>query len=212
MSGTDWQWDKKSRRYRDGATGRYLSAATVLALRDDFLADRKATIADATARLVAGELPVADWLLALREAVTDLTLGEYVFGRGGRNAMADADFEAVASALRGQLGYLQAFAEAVRTGDLTARQVAARGALYASASRQAFERGKAAAWGNPPLPVYPGEGSECHANCRCRWSIAETATGWEATWILDTGAHDNCATCRARARDYAPLILTKEAA
>ncbi len=205
-----WEWVREGRRYRDTRSGRYLSPATVLALRDEFLADRKAAIGEATARLVAGEATVADWLLALREAVADLTLGEYAFGRGGRNAMADADYEAVAQALHGQLGYLQSFAESVRAGDLTARQIAARGALYASAARQAFERGKAASWGLT-LEQLPGDGqTRCMANCRCTVEISDNDTEWRVRWVLH--AAESCEDCIAMARKWNPLVVKKEAA
>lgn len=207
-----WEWVREGRRYRDTRTGRFLSPTTVLALRDDFLADQARAIGDLTARLVAGDTAIGDWLVGMRDLVRDATLGEYTFGRGGRNAMGEGDLAAVARAVEGQYGYLQGFAEAVRAGELTARQVGARAALYAASARQAFERGKAAAWGNPPLPVYPGQDSECRANCRCHWRIEADDDEWRATWVLDTSAHDNCATCRERAREYAPLVVKKEAA
>ncbi len=209
MAADRWQWSEMLRRYRDTKSGRFLSPATVLTLRDGYLDDRKAVIADLTARLVDGELAVGDWLLAMREQVRDLTLGEYAFGRGGMQAMTEADREAVANAISGQYAYLQAFAESVRAGDLTARQVGARANLYPAAARQAFERGKAAGWGLT-LPAYPGEGSECRANCHCIWEINETDTAYRARWRLSSAEH--CATCNDRAARWNPLIIKKEAA
>jgi hypothetical protein len=208
----DWEYSQSARRYRNTASGRFISAATVRQLRDDFVTSRKEAVADLADQLAAGDLTVQDWLRAMRAEVQAANLGEFVFGRGGVNAMAADDIDAVSRAVEGQFAYLQRFAEQLANGDLTAAQVAARAQLYAAAARQAFERGRAAAFGNPPLPTYPTVGSECRANCRCEWSIRETDTAWECTWVLDTSGTDNCETCRERAREYAPLVIAKEAA
>jgi hypothetical protein len=204
-----WEWSEATRRYRDTKTGRFLTVATVLALRDGYLDDRKAAIVDLTDRLVAGEMAVSDWLTAMREQVRDVTLGEYAFGRGGRGAMGDDDYAAVGNAIAGQYDYLQAFAESVRAGDLTARQVGARAGLYAASARQAFERGKVAAWGLE-LDQHPCDGqTRCLANCRCTLEISEDDDEWRVRWILH--AAESCEDCRAMARAWSPLVVKKEA-
>jgi hypothetical protein len=210
VSSDRWQWSETTRRYRDTKSGRFLAPATVLTLRDGYLDDRKAVIADLTARLVAGDLPVGDWLLALREQVRDLTLGEYAFGRGGRGAMSDDDYAAVGKALEGQYAYLQSFAESVQAGDLTARQVGARANLYPAAARQAFERGKAAAWGLE-LDQHPADGqTRCLANCRCTLEITDNEDEWRVRWVLH--ADESCEDCRLMARKWNPLVVKKETA
>jgi hypothetical protein len=41
----DWQYDEPSRRYRDTAGGRYVSASSERAIRDDFVQRKQADIA-----------------------------------------------------------------------------------------------------------------------------------------------------------------------
>ncbi len=210
MASDKWEFDTSVKRYRSTETGRFLSNATMTRLREDFLSAQRVVTEELARRLADGEITVQRWQAEMRAVVKATFGGEYLFGRGGRNAMTAGDWGSLGPLVRDQYRYLHAFAERVAAGELTQAQIAARAGLYCGASVQAYERGRGAAYGLT-LPVYPADGgTSCKANCRCSWRIEETDSEWRATWKLS--AAENCAGCQERARQYAPLVVAKEAA
>lgn len=201
-----WQYDEASHRYRDVATGRYLSPTASLSLRDDFQDRQRATLTRLADRLASQDMSVQQWEAAMRTAVRQIHSVEYAYGRGGVNAMTAADDLALRSLVADQWAYLHTFAESARAGLLTPAQIAARAQQYAASSRQSYERGHAAAWG-VDLPAYPGQNTVCKASCRCSWSITETADEFRCTWVRH--ASDSCSTCLSRAAQWAPLVISK---
>lgn len=144
---------------------------------------------------------------SMRDALRDTYAAEYMAGKGGRNAMTQADWGRLGHMLREQYVYLNEFATEVADGKLSQAQIAARANLYFNSATQAFERGRVAVRGIS-LPAMPGDGSsECRSNCKCRWEIEETATEWRCTWVLSAAEH--CPTCNERASKWAPLIIRK---
>lgn len=203
----EWEWDAKSRRYRNVDTGRYLSASSSIDLRDDVV-NRLKSEADALARRLASEeIAVQDWESAMQRNIREVNGVQWAFGRGGRYAMGTEDRAALADLIRGQYDYLRAFAEQIAAGTLSEAQIAARARLYYQSSTQAYEQGHAAAW-NVSLPHYPADGSTvCKSACRCRWDIRESGDEIHATWRLQSG--ESCSTCKSYARAYAPLVIAK---
>lgn len=200
-----WAYSQATHRYR-GPDGRWLGRATVLALRDGLVEAQLPVLDGLVARLAAGQLPVAGWVLAMRDLLRVLHVAQYTYGRGGKAAMTAADRGRLGALLRGQYGHLQAFAQEVADGRLSAAQAQARAHLYAGAARQSYERGQAASWG-VRLPAHPADGStECRSNCKCSWRLVGRADGAvEATWVRH--AQDSCATCVRRATDWNPLVV-----
>lgn len=211
MASDRWQYDRGVKRYRDTDTGKFLPNATILRLRDEFVEARRVAAADLAGQLARGDLSLQGWERAMRDEIRLVFGAEYAFGRGGRGAMTPTDWGHVGALAKDQYTFLRGFAEAVARGELTEAQIAARAGLYAGSAVQAYERGRAAAFGLA-LPAYPADGgTECLSSCRCSWSIVETAAEYRATWKLDAGAGDNCAGCRGRAAAYAPLVVVKAA-
>ena len=87
--------------------------------------------------------------------VSNIFSSQYLLAKGGRNAMFQADLDAIGEMLRTQYTFLQNFAEDVRAGELSQAQIAARSELYLDSSTQSHERGKAGRHGLV-LPQYPG--------------------------------------------------------
>lgn len=209
MADDRWEWDAPSRRYRDTTTGRYLSAASSRKLRDDLVTRLGQENQGLARKLASGDLTLPAWEKAMQTQVRDAHTVQWAFGRGGRNAMTEHDLTDLNGLVRGQWGYLRGFTEAIAGGTLSEAQVSARAALYTSASVQAYERGRAAAW-DVILPAHPGDGSTaCKSNCRCFWRLTEKADGSEvhATWTL--GGAEHCADCKSRARRWAPLVIAR---
>lgn len=212
MAGS-WVWDTTSRRYRDMDTGRWLSHATVTTLRNELAALQRSWADTSAAALVRGDWSVRRWELEIRDRLKTVYVAEYLLGRGGKNAMTQADYGRIGAMLRDQYQWLRGFAIDVQAGKLSQNQIADRTQKYHESAVQAFERGKAAAYSTDLiLPAYPADGrTRCRSRCRCRWSIRETKTMWKAYWRIN-GRAENCADCLRRAQEYNPYTQAKTSA
>lgn len=207
MADATWTYDISSRRYRNAQTGRYLSAASSIELRDDVVTRLRSDAEALARRLADQDLTVQQWEAEMQRAVSSANTVQWAFGRGGRHAMTDDDLAALADLIRSQHQYLRAFAEDAAAGKLSEAQIAARSKLYYASSVQAYERGRAAAWNVVP-PHVPGDGSTpCGANCKCAISYRETDDTVELRWKLQSG--ESCSGCKRRARDWSPLVIAK---
>lgn len=106
--------------------------------------------------------------------------------------------------LRQQYRYLNTFADQVASGAVDLDRALKRAELYIDASRNAYERGHAVAWG-VALPVYPG----VHPNCHCSWSISEHGTGSsrEVRAYWRTHSSNPCPECIGYRDTYSPLKI-----
>ena len=137
---------------------------------------------------------------------SDIFNAQYMLGRGGRNAMFQSDLDRQTDAIVSQFDFLQAFAEQVRQGQLSAKQIAARAELYVEASTSPFEEGKASSYGIT-LPEYPGDGNQiCGVRCRCTWILVGVKDVVNAFWTLNPLAK-HCESCRENAAKWAPYIV-----
>lgn len=206
---SEWQYDARPsvRRFRDVATGRFLSASKAIDLRDGFQERRRADVATLTRQLADQSLSVQDWERQMSDAIRQLHTAQYALGRGGINAMTAGDWDAAAALVEEQRRYLRDFARDVAAGNLSEAQIAARAKLYYSASVGTYERGRAAAWNVVP-PHVPGDGSTaCGVNCRCTITYRETDTSVELRWKLQSG--ESCSGCKSRATSWSPLVMAK---
>jgi hypothetical protein len=207
---TDWTWDASAHRYRNAKSGQWVSQTTVTNLRDDFAAAQRGW-ADQLAHMLADrQWTVNRWELEIRSRLKSLYVGEYMLGRGGKNAMTSSDYGRVGQLLREQYAFLRGFALEVQAGTMSEAQIAARTHLYHKSSVRAFETGKVASYSATlTLPAMPGDGqTPCLANCHCRWRITETKKAWRAYWIR-TGK-ETCIGCIGRSVLYNPYTVQKE--
>ena len=210
VSRGDWEWHQNTHRYYNTAANRYVTENTLIGLRDTLIDTWRGRVQTLADDLVVGNLTIQEWTLGMRREVSNIFSSQYLLAKGGRNAMLQADLDAIQEMLRTQYTFLQNFAEDVRMGNLSQAQIAARSELYLDSSTQSHERGKAARYGLV-LPYYPGDGSQiCRARCRCRWDIEETDTEFLCTWLLNA-AKKHCETCLGNAANNKPLIIAKAA-
>lgn len=203
-----WEWSKGARRYRNTVTGRFMSAKQMLSFRDKFVVAQKARMVAITERFTAGEFGLLHWQTEMRTLIRQSLVDQYVMARGGRGMMTPSDWGKIGKMMQGQNKFLRGFAADLHDSNLSAAQAKVRSALYAGASRAAFEKGKGQALGMPDLPQYPGDGNTvCGTNCQCAWEIVETEDGWDATWSL--GAAEHCPDCIALAAQHAPLHVAR---
>lgn len=141
----NWSYSESARRYR-GPDGRFLSAADTAELRNDFLGKQREAMLKLGHKLGADELTVPQFERAMRERIKLSTTTEYVFGRGGRQAVTVADREAIGGLVKEQWRYLNDFAQAAANGELSAAGIENRAGMYASAGVHAHATGESAAW------------------------------------------------------------------
>jgi len=208
----EWEWSETSRRYRDLTTGRYLSPASALTLRNDVVSRLEGDMTSLARQLAAREISVQDWQIGMAANVKEVNALQMAFGRGGTNAMQPADRAALADIVTAQQEYLRSFAEDVAAGNLSEAQIAARSRMYTSSSVAAYEQGKSSAW-NVVLPAHPGDGStSCRSQCRCSWSLADKGDEVHATWKLGPVQSEHCRDCQGRASRWSPLVIARPAA
>lgn len=204
-----WHWNETSHRYHNTETGRFLSANQMAPLRDAFVESQRQGITDITDKLYGREITIQEWVLQFRSELKITYLDQYMIARGGRKVMTQSDYGRVGGFLREQFQYLNALAESVAKGEISEAQLRTRSQMYINSSVKAFEAGKVASYSGLKLPAVPGQDSECLSNCKCRWQISETAKEWRCTWIRT--AAESCPTCRQRAAEWAPLVISKAA-
>ena len=203
-----WQFDDISKRYRNTATGRYMSASQMLGLRDQFVDAMKGKTDALVSRVATGDLTAQQWSLEMRKTIKQSYIDQYVLARGGRQNMTQRDWGIIGNMTRRQYEYLDGLERDIRDGKLSEAQARARARMYIESSTQAYERGATEGRGIPRLPAYPGDGqTQCRANCRCHWSIEDLVDAWACTWVL--GIAEHCPDCVANASRWAPLMMPK---
>lgn len=211
MASERWVYDGAAHRYRDLETGRFLPKSRVVDLRDRVTEAAGAEARALAERYASGTIDAGAFRAGMRDAIKHAHIANYVFGRGGVNAMTQADFGRIGGNLRVQYQFLERFIADVEAGMLSSAQAGARAELYINGSTRSYELGQASSWGLvAALPLYPGDNCDGRANCRCSWSLSETPDTINATWRL--GGDDPCGPCQGNAASYNPYVVPKHVA
>lgn len=193
---TGFTWDTSIARYRDRATGQLVSESTVLDTVEGFATYAQRNMSNITQQYLDGKIDIKAWQQGMRQEIKDAHLVGAMAGRGGRDAMTQADWGRQGARLRQQYGYLDGLAWERVGGEVSDAQMMARARMYANKARTSYYDGQTAAneaaefteerrvlnpaehcddcigWANigwaaiGKLPE-PGEASVCRANCKC---------------------------------------------
>lgn len=207
MADSRYEFVENAHRYRDKASGRFVSPTVIEELRDQVLASQREAMAELARKLAEREISVRVFEESMRDRIKAAQTLDYAFGRGGRQAMTAEDRQALGALVADQYTYLRSFAEDAAAGRMTAGQIRARADLYGASANLAFERGRAASYRGLDLPAQPGQGTVCKSRCRCSWDIQESETEYRAYWRLH--ASESCETCVGRASAYSPYVQPK---
>ena len=132
-----------SGRYRD-ERGRFIASSTVRQELDRYLdaADPAKALAEA---LRGRSLSVADWEVAMRRHVKNVTINAISLERGGYANVRPSDWGRAGAIVREQYGYLKGFAADIASGKQKLDgTLARRASLYSQSGRNAYYRSKAA--------------------------------------------------------------------
>lgn len=162
-----------------------------------------------TARLLAGDISLADWTAEFEQILATHHAAAYLLGRGGEltDPLARNQLALLERYIAEQAEYLSGLKRDIaggRYGD-SPRALGARVDMYARSVQPPYWAGKTIGL---PLPAMPGEGTQCLTNCRCRWEITtlDAERGdHDCYWRL--GAAEHCQTCNQRAVDWNPIQI-----
>lgn len=150
------------------------------------------------------------WDRAMQKAIRMAYLQQAVAGTssGREDLLGASDRARVEANIEAQYGYLDGFVADVRTAlkdGASLDFVKARALLYAKAPESEYWR---QATSHLDLPAMPRDGStECLSNCQCSWDLECGNGEVRATWVL--GQADHCPTCKQRAAEWNPLIISR---
>lgn len=213
-----WIWEEGTTRYRDQATGRFLSAPDVRDLSSESVRIAGSGTDGLAGMLAEDQVNVRDWETLMRQSIKDEYIQQYVLARGGLEQMTAQDWGSIGGMLADQYRYLGNFSREIAAGELTESQIAMRSRMYIRSAREATSRANMRARGWPELPDHPGSGRTlCLTNCACWWSGARTDGTWEFVWNLDYEA-EHCTSdevdgqgrprgCIERAALWDPLVI-----
>lgn len=148
----DWSFDTSTARYRNSATGRFLSQVDALQLTQRNIAAASAELEAQVLALAQGVTALGDWQRSLALLLKQLHLGQFILGRGGIARTTPADFLAVGRILKDEYRYLEAFGRDLAAGRLSVAQAGARARLYLAKSRLSFWAGQRQAQAQGPGP------------------------------------------------------------
>ena len=209
VSAGNWEWNDRTKRFRNLVTGANITDIRRIELRDAYIQKQLPAIRRLVNQLGNGEITVQEYLLSIRRHIKKTYLGEWLLGKGGVNAMTANDVRLVGIHVHRQYEFLQNFVEQIRNGELSVAQIRSRTEMYIHSATQAYERGQASSY-DVDLPEYPGDGNQlCLSRCKCRWEIVRTDTEIQAHWLVNI-AVEHCESCRNNTAKWNPLRIPIE--
>jgi hypothetical protein len=135
-------WLPDLQRYRDTATGRFVSSAEVRDWGQTSMNDSADHARGMASALTEHGISLSQWESNMRDQIKEEYVRQYLLGRGGRDLMTAVDWGSVGGMCADQYRYLDGFAAEIAAGELSEKQIAARSEMYLRSSREAFERGR----------------------------------------------------------------------
>lgn len=177
----------------------------ITSIYDNGLRNMARTVAD-------GSIDLGQWVTDMKAAIEQMLVFQAAAAVGGdKSFISDDDRQAIQDTVAEQYKYLDGFAQAIEEAidqEGSLGFVESRAAMYAQSTQAMFWQQAI----DVTLPAYPKDGStKCLSHCNCKWDVDCDEDGNVlATWIMSEG--ENCPDCEARASEWAPLVIKREAA
>lgn len=171
-----WEWAPKARRYRDPATGRFVSRDTIRRGLDDLILRSQNRVTAISEALRSGKIDLAEWQFGMREEIKRTQLGAQALLRGGWAQLTDADIEAAGIRIKIQFEYLHDFTSKLRDGTMrTDGRFMNYARMYPSSARVGYHEDESDLMRQAG---YRDELNVLHPAEHCADCVAASALGW----------------------------------
>ena len=206
---SSWVWDERVQRYRDPATGRFVSLKDAEILREIFMDKQKAKLAGYVTDYANDAITLQTYRDNVARTIKDTYIDMYAMGAGGRNNLTQADWGRIGAMVKEQYQYLDNLFLQIERGEITHAQALARLNMYINSANEALWKAHTRGL-SFTLPAYPGDGStQCLTNCKCSWKIEKVPGGYDCYWIVNLLA-ENCPDCIRRGVEWNPWSWREE--
>lgn len=137
-------FDRKSHRYRDLSTGRFVARERITGLLDTQVQATAERLSALTTAAHEGKLAPAVYVEQMRTEVRRLTLQNAALGAGGFDKLTQSDYGRVGQQLREEYQRIANLAKQMKAGEVTLPQALNRTEMYAGTARKQFWEAEAA--------------------------------------------------------------------
>lgn len=202
-------WNEQAGRFTD-SRGRFISQSAVRSVIDGIADAASERLAQASQRLLNGELSLAAWQLEAQQTIKLAHVSAAVIAHGGAAQMTPQRWGAIGPVVKSEYQYLRDFAQDIADGRQPLNgMLTARARQYGQAARVTFER----TYGQDQQQRgYQSERSVLSAAEHCGLCVQEAGKGWVLIGsLIPIGQR----TCRAMDRchvEYRREMADSEAA
>ena len=115
-----WVWLPELKRYRDLATGRFLSDERVQSYVTDSMKASGSATDTLTKMLADKQVNLPGWQRAMRSEIREEIIRQYILGRGGLEQMTQVDWGSIGGMCADQFRYIDSFSDDIATGQFGA--------------------------------------------------------------------------------------------
>lgn len=202
-----WVYDVTSHTFRNARTGKVMTAADMVTVRDAFLEARRQAAFQVVQQYIDRLITYQQFAQAFRALTAETHAALAILGAGGsaRFAQLPTATRSLYDALRMQAVYADQFLADVLAGTMTPDEMKNRAGMYQESAVTTYEETSADDW-SLDLPYFPGDGdTQCMMRCRCSWSIENVFEGdyavTYATWVTERDGNV-CEDCAARGNEW----------
>lgn len=133
-------WDDGAGRYRDRATGRFITFQQLASALNVALRAAQRRIIRLAERLRSRAISVDEWALAMQNEIKTVHLYAGALARGGWGQLRELEIAQIQANLISQLDYFQRFEQQIRFGlPITSGSFMVRSYMYANAARGTYD-------------------------------------------------------------------------
>lgn len=184
-----YTYDVVSNRYRNAATGQYVSFREIYSLVNLNGQATASTLYALGEALQDGSLPSPAWYIATLDQLRVLHIQQAALGAGGFEQLRPADFMRIDRMLREDMPRLRRFGEQIADGTVSPAQMQNRINMYIGNARIQYFRSQ------PPPLLKPGEVLVERRNLRpaehCSWCEYLADLGWQSYGTLPVPGESN---------------------
>lgn len=203
----EFGWNEKARRYVESRSKRFVKFSDLRSAVDASITKSQQRMKVLSQGLVEGGISLPEWQRNMAAQVGLNHLGNASAAAGGWAQLSGADRARVSDVIRGQLDYLENFAQQISSGKQPVNNgLVTRATMYGDAGRATYEseRGR-----REELAGMDEERNILGSADHCSGCLAATSAGWATIGSLIPVGSRQCKTschCTMEYRSYAALV------